>query len=141
MNTGKHKYSWEQNFDGVVVYVDVPQGLKKADIKVKFEPKHLTIKLGTDINIAGELCQVTDTEESTWIVDDGKLEVHLTKALKGEVWNCILLGDLELSAINKENDKKRILLERLQNENPGFDFSDAQFNGQVPEPRTFMKDL
>jgi hypothetical protein len=30
------------------------------------------------------------------------------------------------------------MLERFQEEHPGFDFSDAEFNGQVPEARTFM---
>jgi hypothetical protein len=30
------------------------------------------------------------------------------------------------------------LLERFQQENPGFDFSQATMNGQVPDARTFM---
>ena len=30
------------------------------------------------------------------------------------------------------------MLERFQEENPGFDFSNAQFNGQAPNPRDFM---
>jgi hypothetical protein len=34
--------------------------------------------------------------------------------------------------------QKRILLERFQEENPGFDFSGAEVNGTVPDPRTFM---
>ncbi|GFE55759.1 CS domain-containing protein, putative [Babesia ovis] len=138
---GKHKYCWEQNFEGIIVYVDIPDGLKKADIHVQFEPRKLSIRLGQDIEIDGTLCQATDSAEGTWLVDDGKLEVHLTKALKGEVWNCVFQGDATLSELNKETDKKRILLERLQNEHPGFDFSDAEFNGMVPEPRTFMKDI
>ncbi len=34
--------------------------------------------------------------------------------------------------------RKNILLERFQQENPGFDFSDAKMNGNVPDPRNFM---
>ena len=34
--------------------------------------------------------------------------------------------------------KKAMILERFQQENPGFDFSGADFNGQVPDPKTFM---
>lgn len=30
---------------------------------------------------------------------------------------------------------------RLPAQHPGFDFSQASFNGQVPNPRTFMRDL
>ncbi|CAN0027242.1 unnamed protein product [Heterosigma akashiwo] len=31
-----------------------------------------------------------------------------------------------------------MMLERFQEENPGFDFSGAEFNGMVPDPREFM---
>jgi len=34
--------------------------------------------------------------------------------------------------------QKKLLLERFQEEHGGFDFSDAQINGNVPDPRTFM---
>jgi len=34
--------------------------------------------------------------------------------------------------------QKSLMLERFQAENPGFDFSGADFNGQVPDPKTFM---
>lgn len=30
------------------------------------------------------------------------------------------------------------MLERFQEENPGFDFSNAEFNGMVPDPQKFM---
>lgn len=31
-----------------------------------------------------------------------------------------------------------MMLERFKEEHPGFDFSGADFNGQVPDARTFM---
>ena len=43
-----------------------------------------------------------------------------------------------MNPLEQEDLKKKLLLERFQEENPGFDFSGAQFNGQVPEARTFM---
>ena len=30
------------------------------------------------------------------------------------------------------------MIERFQEEHPGFDFRSAEFNGQVPDPRAFM---
>jgi hypothetical protein len=33
------------------------------------------------------------------------------------------------------------MIERFQAENPGFDFSGAEFTGNVPDPKTFMSDL
>lgn len=137
---GGHNYLWQQNYEGVVINVDLPPGLKKADVVVEFNPQRLLIRVGESIELKGRLCETVDVSECTWVIDDGKLEVHLTKVLKGEVWNGVFEGDPQLDEINKENDKKRILLERFQHEHPGFDFSDANFNGMIPEPRTFMRD-
>ena len=38
----------------------------------------------------------------------------------------------------QEEMKKNILLQRFQEENPGFDFSGAQMNGTAPDAREFM---
>lgn len=43
-----------------------------------------------------------------------------------------------MDAITNEEVKKQLMLERFQEENPGFDFSNAEFNGSVPDPQTFM---
>ncbi|ORM40512.1 NudC domain-containing protein 2 [Babesia sp. Xinjiang] len=119
----------------------MPEGSSKSDISVNFSPKKLSISIEGSVELQGVLCQAVDTAECIWVVDEGKLEVHLTKALKGEVWSYVFEGDTQLTDFHKEADKKRILLERFRNEYPGFDFSGAEFNGMVPEPRTFMKDI
>lgn len=41
--------------------------------------------------------------------------------------------------MQKEETQKKLLLERFQEEHGGgFDFSDAEINGNVPDPRNFM---
>ena len=59
------------------------------------------------------------------------------------MWTCALLGHQtqQLDPIMQEEVKKNILLERFQQENPGFDFSEAQMNGRVPNAREFMGGL
>ena len=64
--------------------------------------------------------------------------IELQKAQKGVRWGCIFKGHGTMNVLEEENLKKKLLLERFQEENPGFDFSGAEFNGQVPEARTFM---
>ncbi|RLN26812.1 hypothetical protein BBJ28_00004350 [Nothophytophthora sp. Chile5] len=44
----------------------------------------------------------------------------------------------ELDPMAQEATKRQMMLERFQEENPGFDFSNAEFNGAAPDPRTFM---
>jgi len=64
----------------------------------------------------------------------------LVKALNHDSWNCVIIGDHELDPFTKEEMDKKMMLEKFQNEHPGFDFSGAQFTGQVPkDPNNFMK--
>jgi hypothetical protein len=43
-----------------------------------------------------------------------------------------------LDPLTQQEVQKSILLERFGEENPGFDFSGAEMNGTVPNPREFM---
>ena len=43
-----------------------------------------------------------------------------------------------MDPVTQTEVQKNILLERFQEENPGFDFSQATMNGNVPDPREFM---
>ena len=93
---------------------------------------------------------------------DGELNLVLQKATEGKTWDAAFLGHealgpclqqhgvpsciapnpapphLPSDAATAEADKKAILLERFQRENPGFDFSGAEVNGAVPDAATFM---
>jgi len=57
---------------------------------------------------------------------------------KGETWLSALAGHEHLDTFKAEEVKKQLILERFQEEHPGFDFSGAQFSGSAPDPRTFM---
>ena len=45
---------------------------------------------------------------------------------------------MQMDPMQEEATKQQMMLERFQEENPGFDFSNAEFNGAAPNPRTFM---
>eukprot|EP00879_Flechtneria_rotunda_P031323 GHRR01034204.1.p1 GENE.GHRR01034204.1~~GHRR01034204.1.p1 ORF type:complete len:143 (+),score=28.90 GHRR01034204.1:283-711(+) len=57
--------------------------------------------------------------------------------LQGEPWLAVIKGH-ELDPATQQQDQQRLLLERFQQEHPGFDFSSATFNGMAPNARTFM---
>jgi hypothetical protein len=44
----------------------------------------------------------------------------------------------ELTAVEREREQERILLERFQREHAGFDFSQATVSGQAPAADAFM---
>jgi hypothetical protein len=72
--------------------------------------------------------------------EDGTLHIQLTKTQEAATWASAIAGH-ELDYSHQESDRKRLLLERFQAEHSGFDFSNAEFSGTVPDPQTFLRDV
>ena len=78
-------------------------------------------------------------------MDGDEITITLIKTLKvkkiftqAETWISVFKGHDQINVLQKEEMQKKMLLERFQEEHGGFDFSDAQINGMVPDPRNFM---
>jgi hypothetical protein len=73
-------------------------------------------------------------------MDDGVIEISLQKAKIGQVWDCACAGvaGAKLTETERTQEQQRVLLERFQREHPNFDFSNATFSGQAPDPSSFM---
>ncbi len=84
-----------------------------------------------------DLAKSCKPSESYWTLEDATLHITLQKLQPGEPWPSAMAGHA-LDPLAAQQDQQRLLLERFQQEHPGFDFSGAQVNGQVPNPRTFM---
>lgn len=62
----------------------------------------------------------------------------MVKVMKAETWLSVFKNHEQLNVLQKEEIQKKMLLERFQEEHAGFDFSDAEVNGMVPDPKEFM---
>lgn len=73
--------------------------------------------------------------------EDGKaICLVLQKGIKHQVWLSIVKNEHEIDLLTKDQMEKKMMLEKFQNEYAGFDFSGAEFTGQVPaDPANFMK--
>jgi hypothetical protein len=138
---GRTVYEWDQSLDEVNIWIKPPPGVtaallaidithSKVVVGIKGNPPFLTAQTGGHVVI----------KESFWSLDkdDHEVTINLQKMRKGETWLSAFKGHGELDPLTKEDDKKRLMLERFAEENPGFDFSGAEFNGQVPDARQFM---
>lgn len=145
---GRKIYEWEQSLEEVNIYLDAPPGRRAADIVCDIGHDRLRIGLrGSDRHFIDERTfGGVVTADSSWYLDDGGvLNVVLAKARRGETWEGALRGKDNLTGVGGEVDpltkqqmQKDLMLERFQEENPGFDFRGAEFNGEAPDPRTFM---
>ncbi|KAL4494138.1 hypothetical protein ABPG72_016094 [Tetrahymena utriculariae] len=155
MHNGQTVYQWDQTIDDVNIYIQPPKFvLKKYENEVRkqlqpgqpmpkleiiIEPRHLKIGIkGNPPFINENLTSICDTDDSTWCIEDEELHIILQKGHKGEVWQSVFVGHDKLDPLLQQEIQKKLMLERFQEENPGFDFSGAEFNGQAPDPRNFM---
>ncbi|GIL58106.1 hypothetical protein Vafri_12958 [Volvox africanus] len=140
-HNGQVVYEWDQTFSEVNIYVNVPPGVSGKHLYVDITTQHL--RFGMKANppyIDSDLAAAVKVSESFWTLEDSVLHVTLTKLEEGEVWGSAIAGH-SLDPITQQAEQQRLMLERFQVEHPGFDFSQATFNGQVPNPRTFMRDI
>jgi len=141
-HNGRTVYEWEQSLEEVNIYIKPPEGTRKA---------HLAIEIANDIVRVGLVGSeapfleekpggAVNVSESYWMLDDGEININLQKGFKGEMWEAALLGahTIKVDPLTAEEEKKKLMKERFQAEHPGFDFSDAEFNGEVPVARDFM---
>lgn len=76
------------------------------------------------------------------MADDKTLFVTLTKANEQVTWTSIVKGEYELDPLSKDKDEKKMLLEKFQNTYDGFDFSGAEFSGDLKtDPKTFLENM
>lgn len=158
-------YEWEQSLEEVTVYIDAPMGQLPSrnaarHIVVDISPDMLRVGLrgGDRYFIDERTFDKVKVKESSWYLDEeGVITIVLSKCFRGQTWEGVLRGhgscasdggsiDSEggggiretIDPLTKQEMQRTLMLERFQEENPGFDFRDATFNGEVPDPRTFM---
>eukprot|EP00931_Biecheleriopsis_adriatica_P069176 TRINITY_DN43051_c0_g1_i1.p1 TRINITY_DN43051_c0_g1~~TRINITY_DN43051_c0_g1_i1.p1 ORF type:complete len:305 (+),score=75.64 TRINITY_DN43051_c0_g1_i1:91-1005(+) len=85
------EYSWKQTEDEVEVTFK-KEGLQKGDkklVKVVFSRQRLKVEVKGEVIIDSELAASTNTDENTWTLSDGVLQVTLSKASE-ETWPGLL---------------------------------------------------
>ncbi|CAD7950069.1 unnamed protein product [Amoebophrya sp. A120] len=136
---GRKIYSWDQTIDEINVYIDPPPGVTKHDLDISIAPRHVKIGLcGNPPFIQEDLYSVCDTGCSFWMIEDGELHLQLGKVHKAETWQSVFARHGKLDAYTEQEVQKKLMLERFQEEHPGFDFSGADFSGSAPDARAFM---
>ncbi|KAL3801063.1 hypothetical protein HJC23_002356 [Cyclotella cryptica] len=157
--SGQKIYEWEQSLEEVTIYIDappqLPTELAATYIIVNINPNRLQVGLkGNDrFFIDEDTFDKVKVKESSWFLDEGVITIVLAKGFRGQTWEGVLRGHKSsqnsgeasrpgiqesVDPFVKQEMQRTLMLERFQEENPGFDFRDASFNGEVPDPRTFM---
>jgi len=125
--------TWHQSMDEVVVMIDVAQGTSARDLTVKIAATSLEFKTKNgDTAFKGKLFASVLCDECTWTLEDKKLvRITLFKSTRtaAATWKSLLDGQYEANVADFDSMEKKMTLERMARENPGFDFSGADISG------------
>ena len=155
-------FTWEQSLDEVDVYIPSPSPdpVTKKTVplfNVKGGLLNMRVVMGPGLVAVFEaaLGGRADGSECFWTTDDDGHTLHLviSKAVKGEPWPTLFRDELPAAETPEQKKqqplqtsdldvaRKEMLLQRFQEEHPGFDFTDAQISGHVPDdPMNFLQD-
>ncbi|XP_022642555.1 nudC domain-containing protein 2 isoform X1 [Vigna radiata var. radiata] len=165
IHNGEKVFEWDQTLDEVNIYINLPPNVHSKQFYCKIQSKHLELGIkGNPPYLNHDLPCPVKTDSSFWTLEDDIMHITLQKRDKGQTWASPILGQGQLDPYSTDLEQKRLMLQRFQEEilivqimmillhysshysrfccaflqNPGFDFSQAQFSGNCPDPRTFM---
>uniref|UniRef100_A0A0C9RHR9 TSA: Wollemia nobilis Ref_Wollemi_Transcript_20051_800 transcribed RNA sequence n=1 Tax=Wollemia nobilis TaxID=56998 RepID=A0A0C9RHR9_9CONI len=139
MHNGQKVFEWDQTLEEVNIYIPLPKNVPGKMFYCKIQPKHL--ELGIKENppyLNHDLTSPVKVDSSIWTLEDDIMHITLQKRDKGQTWPSPIHGQGELDPYSVDQEQRRLMLQRFQEENPGFDFSQAEFSGNCPDPKTFM---
>jgi hypothetical protein len=150
---GRVVYEWDQTLEEVNVYISVPAGVSAGVLQVTIETGSVSVGIkGNPAYLTHALYAPVVVSESFWTLQDGdesgeksstqkakSLHLQLQKRERGKPWAGAFCGhDTQLPPNEIQNEKQRLMKERFQLEHPGFDFSNADFNGDAPDANAFL---
>ncbi|KAJ3225231.1 hypothetical protein HK099_007149 [Clydaea vesicula] len=101
-------YRWKQTLYDVDVTFKVPAGTKgkQLDIVIKTDTFKVGFK-GQPPITEGKFSKPVKSEDSTWLIDNENLEIHLEKVNKQEWWENVIVGapKIDTKKIQPENSK------------------------------------
>ncbi|KAL6527259.1 hypothetical protein OROGR_016349 [Orobanche gracilis] len=141
IHNGQKVFEWDQTLEEVNMYITLPPSVPKKLFYCRIDSKHVEVGIkGNPPYLNHEFTCPVKTDSSFWTLEDDIMHITLQKRDKGQTWSSPIMGQGQLDPYATDLEQKRLMLQRFQEEvfNPGFDFSQAQFSGGCPDPRTFM---
>src|SRR4051812_26687746 len=104
----------------VRIFIITPEGVRASHLDIKITSNSLQVGLkGNPPFIKESLGGIVIADECTWTLDKNELEITLQKMKKAETWKTALGAVSQLNPLEEEEIKKKMTLERFQQEHPG----------------------
>lgn len=119
--SGLGNYEWDQEVDEVTVRIDLPEGTKAGQVKVKFGNTDVCVKRSVagkvEVLLEGTLLKRVKGPEGVWSIADGKLHLTMQKVISKVHWLSLFeggkTGEERWVEMRKQDEIKRLERERL----------------------------
>lgn len=118
-HSGRTIYEWEQSLSEVNIFIEPPPDIPAKMLDIAITHRHLRVGIkGAPPFIDEDTGGPVIPDDSLWTLTDGELNINLQKMNKAEAWDCALMGQTgsKIDAFTKEETKKKLMLERFQEE-------------------------
>lgn len=123
---------WWQTVSEVFIEVDIPPGTPGKECKVTITPNHIACRVKDKDIFSGTFYKTVQADDCTWTVEERKtILIFLEKAEKFEnenIWVSLLEGQYIADPLTQHEMLKKLDIEKLNIEHPGFDFSKAELS-------------
>uniref|UniRef100_A0A0E0C5T2 CS domain-containing protein n=1 Tax=Oryza meridionalis TaxID=40149 RepID=A0A0E0C5T2_9ORYZ len=144
VHNGQKVFEWDQTLEEVNMYIELPKGVPTKLFHCTIQATHVEVGIrGNPPYLNHDLTLPVKTDSSFWTIVLLSAEAISPKNCQSSLVNSFMNGLLVLRMVKctshckKERRGKHGHLQ-YKAKNPGFDFSQAQFTGTCPDPRTFM---
>ncbi|KAH7297286.1 hypothetical protein KP509_26G063800 [Ceratopteris richardii] len=139
IHNGQTVFEWDQTLEEVNIYINLPAGVPRKLFSCTIKANHLEVGIkGNPPYLNHDLAGPVKVDSSFWTIEDDVMHIFLNKRDKGQPWASAIVGQGQLDPYTADQEQRRLMLQRFQEEHPGFDFSQAEFSGTCPNPKTFM---
>ena len=86
-------YSWKQTLPEVDISIQVDKSVKSKDLQIVIKKDFLSVSCKGECIMQGQLSKPIKTDDCTWTLDAGEIQIHLEKYNSMEWWANVLDKD------------------------------------------------
>ncbi|XP_025798689.1 nudC domain-containing protein 2-like isoform X3 [Panicum hallii] len=121
LHSGQKVFEWDQTLEEVNMYIELPKGVPTKLFRCTIQAGHVEVGIrGNPPYLNHDVAHPVKTDSSFWTIEDGEMHITLQKREKGKTWSSPIQGQGLLDPYAADQEQKRLMLQRFQEETRNF---------------------
>ncbi|KAH9308351.1 hypothetical protein KI387_036262, partial [Taxus chinensis] len=110
-------FEWDQSLEELDIYIPLPKNVPTKLFYCKIQSQHLEVGIkGNPPYLNHDLTSPVKVDSSIWTLEDDIMHITLQKRDKGKTWPSPIHGQGELDPYSVDQEQRRLMLQRFQEE-------------------------